>query len=116
METLNQTISLSWATNINHKLDCDGFVHVDRIGDPKPSHSQLVGRHVEFVTRDGSHPPVIKELYDVMTFRVRELTDCVALASHGMTASQLKESFLSIPGYSEESIICLYYYGPPARG
>jgi hypothetical protein len=108
-----EPVKINWSTNINKKLDCEAFLHVDRIPDPKPPLSSLEGMLVEITTTDGSHQPVVKMLHTAMTLMVKEITTSVAFASHGISAEELKKNFLTIPEYTADTIICMYYYCSP---
>lgn len=106
------TKTLVWETNYNNKLVCDAFIHLDLAPGKIPVRSSVEEMIFEIRTDDQSHPSIETKLYDIQLFPLLQVTDCLALASHGITAAAFNE-FLHTK-YSVDIIkhrgVALYFY------
>jgi phosphoribosyl-ATP pyrophosphohydrolase len=106
------TKTLFWETNYNNKLDCNAFLHIDLAPAALPIRSKVEQTEFIIETKDSSHTPVITEIYDYSFFPVKNITDCLALASHGMITTNLIRELEK--KYSKELLeqrgVGLYFY------
>ncbi len=105
-------VEMVWETNYNNKLGCDAFIHIDLKGRKMPERSQLENMLFKISTKDGSHEPVIMQMYDIIFFPLRDLPDQMAMPSHGITAVELCQKLMN-KNHTwlrfETEIACYYY-------
>jgi hypothetical protein len=103
---------ITWETNYNNKMECKSFPHIDIIPDQLEPRSIVESRIIKINTKDGSHQPVQKRIYDILILPLKEVPDIFAMMSHNMTRVQLIKHFLSVYGslINEEKKIGIYYY------
>jgi hypothetical protein len=80
---------MKWPTNINNKLGCTGFIHIDLPPIKKPKRDDLHKTVFTISTDDGSHPAIKAMLDDIQMLDLQHIGDCLAIASHGVLAHQL---------------------------
>ena len=100
-----------WETNNNHKMGCDGFVHIDIKGNKIPNRNDLESMLFKIATKDDSCNTITVQLYDMHFIPLKYLPECLALASHGMTAMQLCNILLNkYTWLTFDTEIACYYY------
>lgn len=77
--------TIYFPTNLNNKLDCEAFVHIDnapQTGIPEKIIEETV---IEIRTRDGSHLPVRAKLVDMCRITLKEVRDAFSYPSHAIS-------------------------------
>ena len=103
---------IQWETNYNNKMHCFSFPHVDLAPKSLPIRSKLESTIIEIRTKDNSHNPIKRVVYDLLIIKVKELNDMMAMMSHDMTASDLIDHLFEIHGnnFSLDASLCIYFY------
>jgi outer membrane receptor for monomeric catechols len=102
---------LSWTTNYNNKLKCDGFVHVDIAPPITPTWQMIEAYHYEIETLDNSHPPVQAELISLQIVPFHQLPNWYTYTSHGMSEVEYAEyMFKKYKNFTWETQVALYLY------
>ena len=98
----------------NHKLDCNGFVHISAALASEKSYEELLNdlREQEYVFMDGNgHTSATMRIIDMAKFKLSEVPLCMTLASHGMTNIEFISYWLqSNAGAGYDAEVCCYYY------
>lgn len=89
-------------TNLNNKLSCAAFVHIDK-APPNPVQECQLGQEYIMQTADGSHDPVKVQLISFSRLQPGEMYDCFSLASHGLDAYDFLQQF-------PPDNLAVYYY------
>lgn len=103
---------LSWTTNYNNKLKCDGFVHVDIAPPSSINWDMIEANHYEIETLDNSHPPVMAELKSIeLIVPFSKVPNWYTYASHGMSEVEFAEyMFKKYKNFTWETHVALYLY------
>lgn len=76
--------TITWSTNYNNKMGCDGMVHIDLAPFKKPIRSELENTIIEIYTSDQSHPPIKAVLFDMLFLKLNKVSCMMTMASHGL--------------------------------
>ncbi len=95
-------------TNLNKKLDCDLFVHI-QVSQANGIPASLP---VIFTTEDNSHPPVKCNVYNSIRYPLKNLPSIFIELSHGMEASEFfdKISLSKAQGITPDTEMVIYSY------
>ena len=97
-------------TNYNHKLPCNGFVHIDHAPAYGIPESDL-GKSYLIETRDESSPAVTVVLDSLIRFTLKETYDIYTIPSHGLLAKAFIEAWLKMhPEDTLETWLAAYFY------
>lgn len=108
------TKQIGLQTNYNNKMGCNAFLHITVAPTNRPSRQEVEKMVIEISTKDGSHPPVIKKIYDIMFMSLEKLPCCFTMASHGIDDKAFVDfMFLKYPDYlSRNDEVAIYFYVP----
>ena len=102
---------LVWEKNFNHKLCCDGFVHIDLAPRQMPAPAQL--QEVAFLisNREDDVKGCFR-LLDIKLIRAELVPESVVAASHGVTSLEFFEAmFGNNPGtFRWNTLLAIYFY------
>lgn len=90
MQTREKTIP----QNLNGKLACSCFCHIDVAGPGIPE-SLLPEIMFVFKTKDNSHPPVKAHIIDSCRQPLQEISESFTLLSHGLTRTEFIQKMLT---------------------
>jgi len=123
MITEPRIIKMRWKTNINNKLGCNGFLHLDvEPATGMPTDDALEHSVIEISTDDNSHPPTLYKLTDVCPLPAIKVGAGLIMASHGMTPEEYADYLFATqvyykPGYNGKPTtglavkrLAIYYY------
>lgn len=102
--------TILWDTNINGKLDCAMFCHIDRAPDKMPSAQAIQAATFRIETKDQSHPPVTVKLHCLETFRLGQLNNFQTWASHGMDTSDFITMQHIKQRVDRDTVLAIYFY------
>lgn len=90
MQTREKTIP----ENLNGKLACPYFCHIDMAGPGIPE-SMLPEIIFIFKTKDESHPPVKAHIIDSCRQPLQDISETFTLLSHGLTRTEFIQKMLT---------------------
>ena len=108
-----EVVELYMLTDLNHKLKCDGFLHISVPPVSGKSYASIVneGKVCVFKLRDGSNSSQPMKLIDLVKYKLSEVPECMTLASHGMTKIEFMKWWCAEhPKSGADGEVCCYYY------
>lgn len=102
--------TITWPSNINGKMACRSFVHIDLAPNKFPSRKELEEALFTIQAADKSHPPVQVKLDAIIPFRLAELSNIHSWPSHGVDAAELIENMHLRSPVSKDTAVAVYYY------
>lgn len=102
--------TITWDTNLNGKLACGRFPHIDLAPARMPSLQELDSTVILIRVADGSHEPVQVKIDSIVPLPLTRLSNVHTWPSHGMdTASFIEMQHLK-KQVSKETQFAVYYY------
>ena len=104
--------TITWETDYNKKMSCDTFIHVTYAPSVLPSREDLNNIVINITTKDGSHEPITRRIYDILIIKAKKLPDAFSFMSHGMTMTEfINEMWMGRKEtFNYESDLCVYFY------
>lgn len=102
---------IKWATNFNNKLGNTIVTHLDAAPANDIPETALPARY-EIVTEDGSHEPVVYELFSIIRGTlIGFYTDAVTCPSHGMERFDFADWYLKQrPHPTNNPELAIYFF------
>ena len=98
-------------TNLNHKLGCDQFIHIQIAGKSGITESTEESTIFRFTTNDQSHKPVLAKVHDSIHQKLGELAPIFPWLSHNISRDEFIEKVLKeVPGTTKQTEIVIYFY------
>ena len=102
---------ITWPTNYNKKLECDGMVHIDLPPKEPVSNKVLKETVIEIKTSDESAPSTKWRLDSIFPLKLYQLTDISTLPSHGLESFDFAKWFITnYEGSSPQTEVAVYFY------
>lgn len=101
---------ITWDTNVNGKLDCNRFAHVDLAPAKMPTLQELEQTLITIQVADKSHLPVVVKLDSIVPFPLTQLSNVHTWPSHGMDTATFIEMQHRKRPVSKETKFAVYYY------
>lgn len=102
--------TIQWPTNINGKMACNRFAHIDLAPETMPSMATLEKTVVTIHAADRSHPPVKVKVDGIVPFRLGELSNIHTWPSHGLDSGDFINSQLAKQRVHKDMMLAVYYY------
>jgi hypothetical protein len=102
--------TITWDTNVNGKLDCNRFAHIDLAPVKMPTLHELDQTLITIQVADKSHQPVTVKLDSIVPFPLTQLSNIHTWPSHGMDSAQFIELQHRKKPVSKETQFAVYYY------
>lgn len=102
--------TIQWDTNINGKMACTEFVHIDLAPEKMPSMDTLEKTILKIHAKDNSHPPIRAKVHNIVLFPLKELANIQTWPSHGMDSGDFINSQLVGQRVHKDMQLAVYYY------
>ncbi len=98
-------------TNLNNKLDCPIFLHIELAKTYGIPESELEARRFLFITKDRSHKPVLAKVIDSIRCELGQIPNVCTYMSHGMEKEEFIQTLISSVGNtSRKTGVVAYFY------
>lgn len=99
------------STNLNNKLSCPFFIHIDKAGVNGIPESFLEKIKYVVKTKDGSHAPVTAKIINSIRQPLEDISEALTLLSHGMKREEFIVKVLTeVPGTNNQTEMVTYFY------
>lgn len=102
--------TITWDTNINGKLACERFAHIDLAPEKLPSRQALEQAMFKIQVADRSHQPVVVQIDSIVPFRLAELSNIHTWPSHGMDTTDFIHMQHLKKRVDKDTMLAVYYY------
>ncbi len=79
-------------TNFNHKLNCNGFIHIVPVSSAA---LEYINKEITMGTHDNSFPATRFKLIEISKLPLKDLSNALTVASHGITRDTFISKFLA---------------------